>query len=116
MGLWGAKREFPMKLYSHAKARPRIIGEMRIVLRVCHRLPAYLRTPLTAVECRTMVRLRLEQRERDFLNLMRGAVFNNPNSPYQPLMRLAGCEYSDLVKLIHREGLEQTLRMLLLWE
>jgi hypothetical protein len=60
-----------------------------------------------------MVRQRLEQRETDFLNLMRRAVFNNPDSPYQPLMRLAGCEYSDLVKLIHREGLEQTLRMLL---
>jgi hypothetical protein len=102
-----------MKLYSHAKAQPRIIGEMRMVLRVCHRLPAYLRTPLTAAECRTMVRQRLEQRETDFLNLMRRAVFNNPNSPYQPLMRLAGREYLDLVKLIHREGLEQTLRMLL---
>ena len=101
-----------MKFYPHAKAPPRVIGEMMMALRVCRRLPAYLRTPLTAAECRTMVRQRLEQRETDFLNLMRRAVFNNPDSPYQPLMRMAGCEYSDLVRLTHREGLEDTLRRL----
>jgi len=101
-----------MILHSHAKAPPRVIAEMMMVLRVCRRLPAYLRTPLTAAECRTMVRQRLEQRETDFLNLMQRAVFNNPDSPYQPLMRMAGCEYSDLARSTQREGLEGTLRRL----
>jgi len=102
-----------MKLYSHAKAWPRIIDEMKMALGVCRRLPAYLHRPLTVAECRAIVRRRLERREADFLSLMQRAVFNNPHSPYHALMRQAGCEYQDLGRSIHQDGLEQTLRMLL---
>jgi hypothetical protein len=39
-------------------------------------------------------------------------VYANPASPYRELLRLAGCEYGDLERLIARDGLEGALRQL----
>lgn len=76
-------------------------------------LRAYLRTPLTLRESRAILRQRLENRETDFLALAKHAVFANPRSPYRALLRLAGCEYGDLERLVSREGVEGALRILL---
>jgi len=76
-------------------------------------LRGYLRTPLTLPECRAILRRRLERREADFLALARHAVFANPRSPYRALLRLAGCEYGDLERLVGRDGVEGALRVLL---
>ena len=64
-------------------------------LRLLARLPGYLRNPLTIAEARAILRRRLEQREEDFLVLIKRAVFGNPTSPYRALLRQAGCEYGD---------------------
>ena len=76
-------------------------------------LRAYLRNPLTLVEARALLRQRLERRDADFLALARDAVFANSRSPYRALLRLAGCEYGDLERLVRREGVEGALRTLL---
>ena len=46
-------------------------------------LGACLRPPLTAEIARTILTARLARREADFLALARGAVYNNPGSPYR---------------------------------
>ena len=76
-------------------------------------LRRYLRNPLTLAEARATLRCRLERREADFLALARDAVFANPRSPYRALLRLAGCEYGDLERLVRRDGVEGALRALL---
>ncbi|MDR7522582.1 MAG: hypothetical protein QN168_08980 [Armatimonadota bacterium] len=72
-------------------------------------LPGFLRSPLAADEARQLLRRRFEQREADFLALMRRAVYAPPDSPYRRLLSLAGCEYPDLHTLVGREGIEQAL-------
>lgn len=76
-------------------------------------LRAYLRSPLTFSEARAILRRRLENREADFLSLAERAIFANPRSPYRALLRLAGCEYGDLERLVRREGVEDALQTLL---
>ena len=38
----------------------------------------------------------------DFLDLVRWGVYENPGSPYHDLLRLAGCEFGDLERLVAR--------------
>jgi hypothetical protein len=71
-----------------------------------------LRHPIDIEQARATVRRRLEQRERDFLALIRRAVYPQPASPYRRLLELAGCEYGDLEQLVLRDGLEASLRRL----
>jgi len=76
-------------------------------------LRAHLRTPLTLPESRAILRQRLENRGTDFLALTKQAIFANRRSPYRALLRLAGCEYGDLERLVHLDGVEGALRVLL---
>ena len=76
-------------------------------------LRAHLRSPLTVPESRAILRQRLENRATDFLALAKHAIFANRRSPYRALLRLAGCDYGDLERLVRREGVEGALRALL---
>jgi hypothetical protein len=49
------------------------------------------------------------EREKNFLALVRAAVFSNPSHPYAQMFRLAGCDYRDLELSIANNGLEGTL-------
>ncbi|HEY7727908.1 MAG TPA: hypothetical protein VID50_05595, partial [Candidatus Eisenbacteria bacterium] len=71
-----------------------------------------LRRPIQIEEARSALRRRLRQREADFLELARWGVYENPESPYHDLLRLAGCELGDLQRLVAQEGLEEALRRL----
>lgn len=81
-------------------------------LRFLAGLPGYLRHPVLAPEAQSIVRHRLAHREIDFLALVREAVYRYSRSPYLPLLRMAGCEYGDLQRLIVAEGLEGALQAL----
>ena len=76
-------------------------------------LPGYLRNPVTPAQARGAIRDRLNRRNENFLGLVRESVFENPASPYAPLLRKAGCQYGDLVKGVEEEGVEGTLQRLL---
>lgn len=77
------------------------------------RLPAFLRQPLTIEESRQILRRRLERREDDLLALIRSAIIEHPASPYNALLRHAGCTLGDIERLVAREGLEGALGELL---
>ena len=93
-------------------ARLPSLGEMVTGARFLVRLPAFLRRQITVDEARRIVRQRLERRERAFLELARRAIYAHQASPYRRLLRLAGCEYGDLVRLVTETGLEGALRTL----
>ena len=88
------------------------LAELMIGGRFLCKLPSFLRHPLTLQEIRPILRRRLEQREADFLGLMKRAVYEYAGSPYRDLLRLAGCEYGDLERLMVQGGVEGTLRTL----
>ncbi|MDR7543786.1 MAG: hypothetical protein QN120_06025 [Armatimonadota bacterium] len=75
-------------------------------------LPGHLRTSMTPQQAREILRRRFARREADFLTLIRQAVFDHPSSPYHRLMRLAGCEYGDLERLVAADGIEGALAAL----
>ncbi len=76
-------------------------------------LPGYLRDTVTLDQARRAIESRLSRRNENFLGLAREAIFENPDSPYAPLFKGAGCEYGDLVKGVEEEGLEGMLERLL---
>lgn len=76
-------------------------------------LPGFLRRPVTRDEAGRVLQRRLEQREQDFLLQARVAIYAQPTSPYQALLRRAGCEYGDLERLVLGDGLEAALGTLL---
>jgi hypothetical protein len=92
---------------------PRLVpGDLIMISRIFRKLPVYLRNPLTISGCREILRQRLERREKNFLNLIKLSVFTNQASPYLSLLRLAGCEYGDIERLVLSDGVEYALRML----
>jgi hypothetical protein len=80
--------------------------------RLLRELPSFLRHPITVEAAAAALRLRLEHRDAAFLSLVKRAVYDNPASPYRPLLTHARCDYEDLDRLVRREGVEGALRVL----
>ncbi|MCP5120190.1 MAG: hypothetical protein GY953_56055 [bacterium] len=57
----------------------------------------------------SLVRKTIENRESNFLDLMRRAVFDHPANPYHALFQWAGCTYGDLEQTVRKNGLEPAL-------
>ncbi len=75
-------------------------------------LRSFLREPVMPACGREVIRRRLASRVDSFLTQMRKTVYDNPTSPYLPLLRFAGCEYGDLERLVRSAGLEPALQQL----
>jgi hypothetical protein len=82
-------------------------------LRFLARVPAFLCHPFTEDEARALVRERLGDRAAAFLSLARHAIYERRDSPYRALLRAAGCELGDLARLVHADGVEAALGVLL---
>src|SRR5262245_21902841 len=88
------------------------LDDVRMGSRFLCGLPGLLRNPVTIEEARATLRRRLERREADFLGVMRHAIYDQPQSPYRNLLRMAGCEYGDVEGLVSQNGLEGALGVL----
>jgi hypothetical protein len=75
-------------------------------------LRRFLQHPLTLDEAKAIIRERMEQREESFLRIAESCIYGHPRSPYLPLLKLAGCELSDLQALVRQAGMEGALRQL----
>lgn len=75
-------------------------------------LPAFLRDTITIDEAERIVRQGMQEREENFLALVRRGVLSNPDSPYAKLLRLAQCDYGDLEREVRNKGLNAALRSL----
>lgn len=80
--------------------------------RLAKALPGFLRAPIKPAEAEEGIRRLLEDRERRFLELARTRIYACPTSPYRKLLRMAGCQFSDLEGQVRRQGLEATLAAL----
>ncbi|MDH3444179.1 MAG: hypothetical protein OEN50_09680, partial [Deltaproteobacteria bacterium] len=75
-------------------------------------LPRFFREQITVQQAEEDIKRLLDTREERFLELVRSQIYERPDSPYLPLLRNAGCEFSDLESNVHRSGLEETLAKL----
>ena len=88
------------------------LDEAALAARLLWSLPSLRRGRPTLEQARETLRRRLERRAADFLALVRRTVYRHDASPYRQLLRLAGCEFGDLEKLVAGEGLEGALQTL----
>ncbi|NNE09606.1 MAG: hypothetical protein HKN20_13685, partial [Gemmatimonadetes bacterium] len=89
-----------------------IVSDLRMYARFGLGFPAFLKQKLTVPEAQAIVRERLQQREENFLRILRVGIFGYEKSPYHPLFRHAGVAYADLERMVREKGLEPTLRAL----
>jgi hypothetical protein len=75
-------------------------------------LPTYLRRPISYEDARATILRRMELRSENFLGMARRCIYENPGSPYLPLLRAAGCEYGDMVSILAQHELEFLLNRL----
>jgi hypothetical protein len=90
------------------KQRTRI-DEARMFGRFVRGLRGFLSQPIPLEHCSELLRRAHERRRDSFLSLMHRGVYENPTSPYRELLRWAGVEYGDLVRMIREGGVEETL-------
>lgn len=86
--------------------------DARNKLKLAVGLGEFLRDRVSVESAREAVRRALETRAERFLALARARVYDWPDSAYRRLLKSAGCEYSDLEALVHRNGLEKALERL----
>jgi len=84
----------------------------RMYLRFATELPRFLRSPVSLNQARAEFPIRLQEREQRFLSILQRSVFTRPRSPYLALLRMAGCEYGDIERMMTSDGLEATLKCL----
>jgi len=90
----------------------RLLDDLKMYARFTAGLPGYLRRTISLEEARAIIRRRLETREANFLEVVEHGIFNNPRSPYRPLLDLAGCGLGDIRAMVRDRGLEGTLMAL----
>ncbi len=90
-----------------------IISDMIKYSRLAFGLRHFLRNPISLEESKQVISTRFQNRERNFLSLIQKGIYQNPNSPYLKLLRIAGCEFEDIESLVNQDGIEATLQKLL---
>ena len=75
-------------------------------------LRKFLHDRLTLEQAEERIKRTLESRAENFLDVIRTRVYEYPSSPYLRLLKVAGCEYSDLRTQVRRYGIEATLQRL----
>jgi hypothetical protein len=97
------------------------ISEVRTMLqegligaRLVGKLAPYLKKSVNIDEAKALLSIRLEQRDSDFVQLVKTLIYDLPKNPYLKLLKNAGCEYQDFQNLITKEGVEGALHRLFL--
>ena len=74
--------------------------------RLASGLRKFLREPITLEQCHQIIKHGLEDREQNLLGVVKKTIYDNKNSPYLELLKLAGCEYGDFERMMRSDGIE----------
>jgi hypothetical protein len=88
------------------------INDVKYLAHTAWCLRNYLKKPLTVNQAMHDIKIRMANREQNFLNLANKSIYENQNSPYRKLLLWAGCDYADLQDGVRRQGLNKTLEKL----
>jgi hypothetical protein len=89
-----------------------LLHEGFLGIRLIGKLATALKKTIDPDDARAIIRRRIEQREEDFLVLVKRCIYDRPENPYLKLLKHAGCETGDFEVLVHKEGLEGALHTL----
>lgn len=87
-----------------------MLDDLKIFGRYAWGLKDFFRSALTPEDCTRMIKDQLQNREKSFLQILKLAIYGNAASPYLKLLRHAGIEYGDFVKLVESDGVEEALK------
>ncbi|MEJ2715934.1 MAG: hypothetical protein P8182_02160 [Deltaproteobacteria bacterium] len=91
---------------------PRIVRSLSNRTKFLLGLSQFLNHPITGEYARQTIARRLEQREENFIRFMDRCIFSHAASPYLPLLRQAGCSFSDVISEVKKQGVEGLLKAL----
>lgn len=83
--------------------------DMRVGFRFFRHLPHFLRTPFSLEQAQHRLKLRFEQRDKHFLELLKQLSSRSSGSPYSRLLSDCGFESGDSDRLLREEGVEGAL-------
>ena len=89
-----------------------LLGQAATYWRLAWGLRKFLKEPLTLEQSRQFIRQGLQDREKNLLTMVKGAIYGNKTSPYSRLLAVAGCEYPDFEKMVLSDGIEPSLHKL----
>jgi hypothetical protein len=89
-----------------------VLRDLWAFARYARRLPRFLARPVGWEESRGWLKDALERRAANFLHVLERAVLPNARSPYLALLRHAGIEFGDVVRVVREDGLEGALMRL----
>ena len=72
-------------------------------------MPAFLKQRITPDSARATIKVRLQSREKNFLDILERAVFSRSESPYVFLFKDAGCEPGDIRRMVSDNGVDAAL-------
>lgn len=72
----------------------------------------FLQEHLTVQQAQEAIKRGLDHREENFVELVQKQIYEDPRSPYLKLLKIAGCELSDLRASVRRSGMEAALEEL----
>ena len=88
------------------------LRDFRLKVMLAISLREFFRDRINVERAQEEIKRALDNREDRFLELVRTQVYGRPSGPYLRLLRLAGCEFSDLQTYVHRHGVDGTLEKL----
>ena len=86
-----------------------LLADLKMYGRFALGLRGFLHHRISLPEAEANIRRRMAERDNNFLRLVEKAIFGYPQSPYRPLLQLAGCEMEDIRSMVRNKGLEATL-------
>jgi hypothetical protein len=86
-----------------------LANNLRTYFGLVFALRGFLKETLSLEQCKEIVKRRLEEREKNFIEVAKRTIYENEKSPYLKLLKHAGCEFGDFRSSILREGIEKTL-------
>jgi hypothetical protein len=75
-------------------------------------LGVFLSNPVTLEQSKQVLISRIQNRGSSFLTIVQKGIFENPESPYLKLLRIAGCEFGDIETYVKKDGVESALHKL----
>lgn len=88
------------------------LNDFLMYARFAFGLKKFFKEKITFAETRQVIKKRMEQREENFLNMIRRGVFGYKKSPYLSLFKLLNYEFKDIEKLVSKFGIEGALKVL----
>jgi len=72
----------------------------------------FLTEKISLEECQELIKKGMDNREDNFLFSVKNLIYEQKRSPYLELLKVSHINYEDIKKMVSREGIEGTLRIL----